>query len=103
MYFTVLIFAVILVWVSLTIYRNFNPTESKIGTVVVPIERSFDLETVERLKGRIIVPVDFDASFASTPSPLITDIPKPESTIDPEVNVVPIASSSGDIATSSAN
>lgn len=99
MYFTMLTFVVILVWIGLTVYRNLRPAEPTQGIVVVPIEDSFDFETVEKLKGRVVIPVDFSANPVSTPSPTISTTPEVNTV---EIEFIPIASSSGIPATSSA-
>ena len=101
MYITILTFVVVVVWISLTIYRNLNPTEKPDDIKVIPIEGSFDFETVERLKTRLVVPADFSsAPQISTPSPTISQArtASPSSVFD--VNTIPFASPSGANSTS---
>lgn len=69
MYFTMLTFAVVVVWIGLTIYWNFKPQTLPADEIkVVPIVGSFDFETINRLKSRRPITADFNATFVSSAS-----------------------------------
>lgn len=68
LYITILTFFVVVTWISLEVYRNFNPPESQSGIVVEAITPNFDFETINRLKTRTVVPVNFADSAPGTRS-----------------------------------
>ena len=103
MYFTILTFTVVIVWIGLSIYRNFNPVTPLDMTAVTPIDGTFDFETISRLKSRKAIPVDFTEQFTSSSSAIQT--PTVESTPSALLETLPpvISTSSGIIASPSGN
>jgi hypothetical protein len=104
MYFTILTFAVVVVWIALTIYWNFTPKNSpKSDITVVPIVGNFDFDTITRLKSRTPITADFDATFTSSQSAQTKPQPTQQSSASAilESTIPPTLESSKPIATPS--
>lgn len=89
---------VVLAWIGVTVYNKFMSSTINEATMVSvkPITDSFDVATLDKVKGRLqIVPVySVTTNISPSPSPQVT---RPTVTTTPGTSTIPTASASGGV------